>query len=164
MCLSILITFSLDTYRGNTKPTLHSPLSRQCYATTCAQFVISYTLPDDMRKQTDETLETTQIMHETLHMMLELMEALGFKPKDVHQDRGMEMDQAGTSALCDERVSNLYKGYHDMVEHKNRIERVLALLERQEAESLKQPDRRKTGNIRKAPRRKRNKWTRPKRH
>ncbi|KAF3068563.1 hypothetical protein CFAM422_007591 [Trichoderma lentiforme] len=117
-----------------------------------------------MRKQTDETLEPTQIMHETLQMMLRLMDVLGFKPQDVHQDQGMEMDQAGTPALRDERIANLYKGYHDMVEHKNRIERALALLERQEAESLKQPDRRKTADIRKAPRRKINKWTRPKRH
>lgn len=116
-----------------------------------------------MPKQTDETLEATQIMHETLQMMLALMEVLGFKPQDIHQDQGMKMDQAEAPALRDERIANLYKGYHDMVEHKNRLERALALLERQDAESLKQPDRRKTAHTRKPRRRKGNKWTRPKR-
>lgn len=114
-----------------------------------------------MRKQTDETLETTQIMHETLQMMLRLMDVLGFKPQDVHQDQGMKMDQAEAPAPLDERIANLYKGYYGMVEHKNRIERILDMLERQDAESLKQPDQRKTA--RKPPRRKGNKWTRPKR-
>lgn len=117
-----------------------------------------------MPKHIDERLEDTRIMHETLQMMLELMEALGFKPQDVRQDQGIEMGRTGTAALRDERITHLHKGYHDMVEQKNRLERTLASLERRDAGSLEQPARRKMAQARKPPRRKGKKWTRQKRH
>lgn len=116
-----------------------------------------------MRKKTDERLEPTQIMHETLQMMLQLMKVLGFAPPNVHQDQGAEIDETGSANIRDERIANIYKGYYDMVEHKNRLEGILDSLERQNAEWLEQSDRQKTAHTRKPPRRKGNKWTRPKR-
>ncbi|TFB03247.1 hypothetical protein CCMA1212_004862 [Trichoderma ghanense] len=87
-----------------------------------------------MRKQANEQLgllEELELVHGMHQMMLKLLQDLGFSPPDGHHDPETEGPVADVS--YDERRANIYRGFLDVVADKERLEKRIESVKKEEA-------------------------------
>ncbi|KAK1255872.1 hypothetical protein MKX07_008131 [Trichoderma sp. CBMAI-0711] len=118
-----------------------------------------------MRKQTNEQLgllEELELVHGIHQQMLKLLHDLGFSPPDGHQNA--ETNASGADAGYDERRANIYKGYQDVVAHKEALEMRIESVKKEDAKRRGQPgvQKKKTTTQARKTRRRGNGWTKAK--